>query len=84
MIASSTTSPMASTIAKSDSRLIENPSTSIIMKAPIRDSGMATMGINTLRSEPRNANTTSITITRVCMMVLSTSLIAVLTNCEAS
>ena len=75
---------MASTMASSDSRLIEKPSASIMMKAPISDSGMATIGMITLLSEPRNANTTSITISSVSVMVDWTSAIAAVTNFEES
>ena len=52
-IASSTTRPIASTMASSVSRLIENPSASITAAAPIKESGMATIGITTERNEPR-------------------------------
>jgi len=58
MIASSTTRPIARTRASSVSRFMEKPNISIIVKAPINDSGIATVGISTERSEPRNTNTT--------------------------
>ena len=54
MIASSTTMPMASTIASSVSRLMVNPISSIRNSAPTSDSGTAMAGMTTLRSEPRN------------------------------
>ena len=54
MIASSTTIPIASTIASRVSRLMVNPISSIRNNAPTSDNGMVTAGISTLRSEPRN------------------------------
>ena len=62
MIASSTTSPIASTSASRVSRLMEKPNISIMVKVPISDSGMAMTGISTDRGEPRNTNTTRVTI----------------------
>ena len=37
---------------------MEKPSTSMMAKVPISDSGMVTTGITTERGEPRKANTT--------------------------
>ena len=54
MIASSTTMPIASTIASNVSRLIVKPISSIRNSAPTSDSGTVTAGISTLRNEPRN------------------------------
>ncbi len=54
MIASSTTMPIASTIASSVSRLMVKPINSIRNSAPMSDSGTVTAGISTLRSDPRN------------------------------
>ena len=54
MIASSTTIPIASTIANRVSRLMVKPINSIRNMPPTSDSGMAIAGISTLRSEPRN------------------------------
>ena len=54
MMASSTTIPMASTMASSVSRLMEKPINSIRNNAPTIDSGTAMAGISTERSEPRN------------------------------
>ena len=79
MIASSTTSPMASTRASSVSRLIEKPKASIIVKVPTRDRGIAITGIATERSDPRNRNTTTVTITTACTRVRITSLMALFT-----
>lgn len=52
-MASSTTSPMASTIASRVSRLTLKPKASISAAAPSIDRGMVATGISTLRSEPR-------------------------------
>ncbi len=54
MIASSTTMPIASTIASKVSRLMVKPISNIRNNAPTSDNGMVTAGISTLRSEPRN------------------------------
>ncbi len=44
------------------------------------DSGIATVGIATERTEPRKANTTSVTMTSPCASVQTTSSIALFTN----
>ncbi len=72
-IASSTTSPIASTIASNVSRLIEKPNTSISAAAPSIDSGMVTTGISTARTEPRHRKITSTTITTASSSVWRTS-----------
>ena len=61
-IASSTTSPIASTSASSVRRLIEKPSANIMLKVPTSDSGIAITGISTERHDPRKRNTTTVTI----------------------
>ena len=70
-MASSTTNPMASTIASRVSRLRLKPNASISAAAPSIDSGIASTGIATLRSEPRHSQITSTTIriasTSVCI-----------------
>ena len=76
MIASSTTMPIASTIASRVSRLMVKPISNIRNNAPISDSGMVTAGISTLRSEPRNRKITTITMISASTIVLMTSLIA--------
>ena len=53
-IASSTTSPMAITMASRVSRFREKPSARISDTTPISDRGMASRGISTTRSDPRN------------------------------
>ena len=62
-MASSTTSPIASTIASKVSRLMEKPNASISAAVPISDSGMVTTGMMTARKVPRNRKITAITIT---------------------
>ena len=74
-IASSTTSPIASTMASRVSRLRLKPSASISMQPPMIDSGMVTTGIRTERSEPRNRKMTTITIATASISVRVTSLI---------
>ena len=72
-IASSTTRPIASTIANSDSRLIEYPIAQRKKQTPTSDSGIVTIGINTERNEPRNSRITRMTMTTASAMVLNTS-----------
>ena len=62
-MASSTTSPMASTSASSVSVLMVNPAAAISAKEPIRLTGIVTSGMNDARSVRRNTNTTSATST---------------------
>ena len=52
-MASSTTSPMASTIASRVRRLMVKPKASISAQAPTSERGMATRGMTTERTEPR-------------------------------
>ena len=75
-IASSTTSPIASTMARSVSRLIVKPIASMRKQAPTSESGMATIGMMTERTEPRKRKMTTITITSASTSVCMTSLIA--------
>ncbi|MNO96108.1 hypothetical protein D3C76_877700 [compost metagenome] len=72
-MASSTTRPMASTIASKVSRFRLKPNSSIRPAAPSIDSGMATTAITTLRSEPRHSQMTSTTISMASTRVRSTS-----------
>ena len=76
MMASSTTMPIASTIASRVSRLMVKPISSIRNSEPTSDSGTVTAGISTLRSEPRNRKITTITMTTASTMVLTTSSMA--------
>ena len=52
----------------------------MIVKAPTRDSGIATIGMTTDRSDPRNRNTTILTITSASTSVRATSRIAACTK----
>ena len=72
-MASSTTSPIASTIARSVSRLRLKPSASINVPAPMIESGMVTIGITTERIEPRNRKMTMMTISTASASVITTS-----------
>ena len=72
-MASSTTSPIAKTIASSVSRLKLNPAISIRLQTPISDSGMVTTGITTERNEARNRKITTITMMTASPSVFSTS-----------
>jgi hypothetical protein len=69
-IASSTTSPMASTSASSVSVLMEKPNSAIRAKAPIRLTGMVTSGITEARRVRRNTKITSATSTTASAMVV--------------
>ena len=84
MIASSTTSPIASTSASSVSRLIEYPSTSMMKNAPTSDSGIAMSGMATARRLPRNRKITTLTMMSAWISVFSTSTMELLMNCVAS
>ena len=75
-MASSTTRPTESTIASSVSRFSVNPNACIRNTAPISDTGMATTGTSTVRSDPRNRKITTITMKIVSSSVLTTSWIA--------
>ena len=79
-MASSTTSPIASTIASRVSRLIEKPQTYISATVPISDSGMVTRGISTLRADRRNRQTITTTITIDSASALSTPAMAASTK----
>ena len=80
MMASSTTSPMASTNANNVKRLIEYPNASITKKVPISDSGMAMTGMMTARRLPRKRKMTTVTMTSDSTSVFTTSTMEVLTN----
>src|SRR5277367_160323 len=72
-IASSTTRPMASTNANSVRVLSENPSATNALKAPMSETGTATMGISVARQLSRKTNTTSSTSTTAISSVTTTS-----------
>jgi len=84
MIASSTTSPIASTRASSVSRLIVYPKTNMMKKAPMSDSGMAIVGMTTERKEARKRKITSVTMTSASTSVWLTSRIELFTYFVAS
>ena len=75
-MASSTTNPTESTIASKVSRLIVKPAASMMNTAPIKEIGMATIGISTDRNDPRNKKITMTTISSVSPSVCKTSLMA--------
>ena len=79
-IASSTTTPMPSTIASSEIVLAENPIASNAANVPIKLTGIATIGMIVARKLPRNTNTTATTRTKAIASVLTTSLIVEDTN----
>ena len=72
-MASSTTSPIASTIASSVSRLKLKPNASIRLQTPISDSGIVTTGMMTERNEARNRKITTTTISTASISVFFTS-----------
>ncbi|MNM93427.1 hypothetical protein D3C81_1058010 [compost metagenome] len=72
-MASSTTRPIASTIANNVSKFRLKPNASISPAAPSIDKGMATTAIATLRSDPRHSQITSTTISIASTSVRNTS-----------
>ncbi len=72
MMASSTTSPIASTMASRVSRFTVNPRASMTLPTPISDSGTATAGMTVERNEPRKRKITATTINRASIRVVST------------
>ena len=74
-MASSTTRPIASTIASSVSVLMVKPKAYISANAPIRLTGIVTSGISVARSERRKTKITSTTSTTASPMVVNTALI---------
>ena len=75
-MASSTTNPTERTMASRVKRLIVKPNTCIRNTAPMSDTGMATTGTSTERSEPRKRKMTITTTSRVSASVFTTSLMA--------
>ena len=73
-MASSTTMPIASTMANSVRVLIEKPTIHRPAKVPIRDTGTAIIGMMVARTVCRNTKTTSTTRMAASKMVLTTSL----------
>ncbi|MNS95342.1 hypothetical protein D3C72_1295980 [compost metagenome] len=70
-MASSTTRPMASTIANNVNRFTLKPNSAMMAAPPSMDSGMVTTGISTARNEPRHRKITTTTMamasSRVCI-----------------
>ena len=79
-MASSTTRPIASTIANSVSRLKLNPAAIIRAQTPISDSGIVTTGMMTERNEARNRKITTMTMRTASIKVFCTSWIEDLMN----
>ena len=73
-MASSTTSPIASTKAKSVSVLMLKPAKAIRAKVPINDTGMVMSGIREARSVRKNTKITNATKTEASRMVTNTAL----------
>ena len=63
-------------MASSVSRLIVKPASSIRNTAPTSDTGIATTGMITERTDPRNRKITTMTMSSVSVSVPSTSSIA--------
>src|ERR1035437_7972866 len=72
-MASSTTSPMASTMPNSVSTLMENPSIHTRKKTPTSEMGMARTGMRVQRQSRKNAKMTTTTRKKAIQMVSSTS-----------
>ena len=83
-IASSTTSPIASTIASSVSVLIVKPNRYISPNAPISDTGMVMIGMIVARRLRRKKKITSTTSTIASTMVVNTDAIERSMNTEVS
>ncbi len=69
-MASSTTRPMASTMASRVSVLIEKPDSAISEKQPISDTGMVSSGMIEARNVRRNSRITSATRITASRMVV--------------
>ena len=74
-MASSTTRPIARTIASRVSRFIEKPINNIRKAPPINDKGKAIAGIKAARTEPKVNKITESTINTASANVVNTSLI---------
>ena len=72
-MASSTTMPMASTRPNSDRLLIEKPAAAITARVPIRQTGMAMIGMIAVRQLCRKIITTRTTRTSASSRVFSAS-----------
>src|SRR5215469_16446983 len=83
-MASSTTMPIASTSASSETVLAEYPTASITANVPMIDTGTATSGMSVVRQRPRNKNTTIPTSTMASTSVRTTSSMVAVTNTVVS
>ena len=83
-IASSTTSPVASTIPNRVRVLMENPASWMKANAPTSDTGIATAGISVLRHSCRKINITNMTKKIASSSVFSTSCMESPTNVVVS
>ena len=79
-MASSTTRPMANTIAKSVNVLIEKSNNMNAPNVPSKDTGTAIIGMIVERQDCKNTYTTTKTNSNASTKVCSTSLIDALTN----
>ena len=79
-MASSTSRPIASTLANIVSMLIEKPSTYSTPNVPSSTTGTAMVGIRVARKLPRNRNITRNTSTTASIRVWITPLIDTCTN----
>ena len=79
-MASSTSRPIASTIANIVSMLMENPNSPNTAKVPRMTTGTASVGISVARMFPRKRYITRNTSRTASNRVLTTSLIASFTN----
>ena len=83
-MASSTTMPIASTSASSETVLAEKPSASMTAKVPISATGTAMMGMSVARRLPRKMKTTMATSTKASISVWITLSIVASTNTVVS
>src|SRR5690606_6509030 len=83
-IPSSTTSPVASTIANNVSTLIEKPQRYIMKKVAIKDTGMSTNGRKAIDQLRKNTYTNNTTKTIAIIKVSTTSKAEFRTNCVLS
>ena len=83
-MASSTTRPMASSMASSVSVLRENPHAPIRMKEPMSETGIATKGTSVARKERRKSRITSTTRPSEMKSAIITSRIEAPAKCASS
>ncbi len=83
-MASSTTSPIASTSASSVRTLIEKPAAHMMKKAPMSDTGMTRTGMIVVRQSRRKRKITTTTRARAEKIVCCTSAIDLRMNTEVS